>query len=62
MVIPFIINGSKLYFYEFCLINFFSDMVSDLSDSPQNAKNELLYKIITANGNKQDHALKKLRD
>jgi len=37
-------------------------MVSDLSDSPQNAKNELLYKIITANGNKQDHALKKLRD
>jgi len=39
----------------------FSD-VSYLSDSPQNAKTKLLYKIILPNGNKQDHALKKLKD
>jgi len=30
------------------LFFFYSDVVSYLSDSPQNAKNRMLYKIITA--------------
>jgi len=38
----------EIVFYKLCLINFFSELVSYLSDSLQNAKNKLLYKIITA--------------
>jgi len=40
---------TNIVFYELCLINIlFFEMVSYLSDSPQNAKNKMLYQIITA--------------
>jgi len=39
----------KMFFMSFVsFYNFFSEVVSYLSDSYQNAKNKLLYKIITA--------------
>jgi len=39
---------TKIVFYELCLIFIFSEVVSYLSNSSQNAKNKMLYKIVNS--------------